>query len=41
MVAIKVAEKGVFNTYDMTPLEAVMSKRAYDILKIFNLNLAQ
>jgi hypothetical protein len=40
MVAIKVAEKGVFNTYNMTPLEAVMDKRAFDILRVFNLNLA-
>ena len=41
MVAIKVAEKGVFNTEYMTPLEAVMEKRAFDVLKIFNLSLAQ
>lgn len=40
MVAVKVAEKGIFNTEHITPLEAVMEKRAFDILRVFNLSLA-
>lgn len=41
MVAIEVAEKGVFNTNDITPIDAVMESRAFDVLKIFNLSLAK
>ena len=41
IVAIKVAEQGVFNIEGITPLEAVMNKRAFDVLKVFNLNLTQ
>jgi hypothetical protein len=36
-----VAETGVFNTQDLTPLEAVIEKRAFDVLKIFNLKLTE
>jgi hypothetical protein len=36
-----VAETGVFNTGNVTPLEAVMDKRVYDVLKIFNLKLTE
>lgn len=53
MVAIEVAEKGIFNTTNMSlwdwirgkkpesPLDVVMNMRAFDVLKIFNLNLAK
>lgn len=41
IVAVKVAETGVFNTSNVTPLEAVMEKRAFDVLKIFNLKLTE
>ena len=41
IAAIKVAETGVFNTGNVTPLETVMNKRAYDVLKIFNLKLTE
>jgi hypothetical protein len=36
-----VAEQGVFNIGTVTPLESVMNQRAFDVLKIFNLNLTQ
>ena len=41
IVAIKIAEKGVLNTGNITPIEAVMNHNAYDVLQIFNLNLTQ
>jgi hypothetical protein len=41
IVAIKVAETGVFNIANVTPLDAVMNERAYDVLKIFNLKLTE
>lgn len=41
IVAIKVAELGVFNTGELSPLELVMNKRAYDVLKVYNLKLTQ
>jgi len=41
IVAVKVAETGVFNLANITPLEAVMEKRAFDVLKIFNLKLTE
>jgi hypothetical protein len=36
-----VAETGVFNIANVTPLEAVMNERAFDVLKIFNLKLTE
>ena len=41
IVAIKVAETGVFNIANVTPIEAVMNERAFDVLKIFNLKLTE
>jgi hypothetical protein len=39
IVALKVAESGVFNIAGLTPLEAVMVKRAYDVLKVYQLKI--
>ncbi len=39
IVAIKVAELGIFNIGNVAPLEIVMNKRAYDVLKVYNLKL--
>jgi len=41
IAALKVAETGVLNHGNLTPLETVFESPAFDVLKVFNLNLTQ
>jgi hypothetical protein len=41
IVAVEMAKLGVFNIRELTPLEAVMEKRAYDVLRVYNLHLVK
>ena len=41
IVAVKIAEMGVFNITGLTPLEAVMKKRAYDVIRVYSLKITE